>query len=130
MLLAMKAPVILYLLVLAFPMMALGAADNPPLQYPEHGKVVSVHTLTTVETKRVYTDSQGRTRGGGAYDVKAFAFKIETAERFYEITGDRRGSLQVGDEVAFRVKGKTAFTRSGQKEQRYEITGVELKPQP
>jgi hypothetical protein len=117
-------------LLFALAPLTLSAADKPPAVYPEHGKVMAVRTLTTEETERVRTDSQGSTHGGGSYDVKSYVYRVETEDRFYELTAGRPGSLQVGDQVNFRIVKKRAYVRVGQKEKWYAITAIELKPQP
>ena len=61
--------------------------------------------------------------------MQDFVYKIDTADRIYELTGGRRGSLNVGEEVNFRIEKKKAYVLRGPKEQRFEVTGVELNTQ-
>jgi hypothetical protein len=113
-----------------FVVLTVVAGDKTPVDYPEHGKILAVRTRTTTETRRIRTDTQGRTHGGGSYDVDSFVFSVETLDRTYDLTSDDRGNLQVGDQIDFRILKNAAYVRFGKKERKYEITSVELKQKP
>lgn len=108
---------------------AVVAGDKPAKVYPEHGRIVAIRSGQNSRTLPVYTDPYGKTHGGFTVHSDTHTYRIETDNRFYELTEQSRGaSLSLGDYVDFRIeKRDRAYVRNGEKEWRWAVTLVEQK---
>jgi hypothetical protein len=75
------------------------AKDKPT--YPEHGTVVAMRTERVTRGTGVYTDSQGKTRGGVVNRRPVPVFKIHASTLDYEVKG--RQDLSIGEDLSFRI---------------------------
>jgi hypothetical protein len=106
---------------------ALPKAKNPKT-YPEHGTVLAMRTTERSYTTGVYTDPQGKTHGGNSYSARRPVYRIETEKMFYELEGTKKEQLPIGGTVDFRIEKDKAYIQRGDKEDKFRVVGVELKP--
>ena len=111
-------------LILAILALSVASAKDKPT-YPEHGTVVAMRTERATSGDGVYTDSEGRTRGGGVESHLIPVFKIRTAAIDYEVEG--RPALSIGEEFDFRIEKLRLYIKRGDSEKRYSIVGQEKR---
>ena len=122
----------LYALVVTCSIVSVATAAFPkaknPKTYPEHGTVLAMHTTERSYTTGVYTDPQGKTHGGNSYTSRRPIYRVETEKLFYELEGSRKEQLPIGAAVDFRIEKDKAYIQRGDKEDKFRVVGVELKP--
>jgi hypothetical protein len=111
-------------LILAILVLSAASAKEKPT-YSEHGTVVAMRTERVTRGGGVYTDSQGKTRGGVVGSQAVPIFKIRTTNIDYEVEG--RPDLSMGEELNFRIDKRRLYVQRGEKEQRYSIVGAEKR---
>jgi hypothetical protein len=105
------------------------AKDKEPKTYPEMGTIIARRTQEQTTTTPVYTDPQGKTWGGVSGIRRLPVYRIETDTKFYELEGrNKRHTLTLSDPIRFRLEKEWAYVQLGNKEDRFRVVTVELKP--
>jgi hypothetical protein len=96
--------------------------------FPERGTIVAMHVADRSFTTGMYTDPYGKTHGGNSIRVKNPVYRVETETKFYELEGRKKNQLVFGEAVQFRIQKELAYLQRGDKEQKFRVVAVELKP--
>jgi hypothetical protein len=115
-------------LILFAPSWGLSKA-NKEKTHPEQGKVLKMRmpgpddaSGADVTTQRNGRRTQVSPAGGPIYQISA-----ET--KIYEFQSrSPKDRLEIGVQVQFRIEGDFAYIKLGDKEAKYRIVGIELKP--
>ena len=104
-------------------------AKGKPPNDTEKGKVVAVRVDEHTDYVPISpTDSKGRTHGGEAFVHRNQVYRVETDGTNYELEGGKDPTMNVGDELEFRIERGTAYVRVGKKEKKYRVTLTAPKP--
>ncbi len=84
------------------------AKDKPPRVYPERGTVVAFRIGEQSLTSGVYTDTYGKTHGGGTVHLRTYIYRVETETRFYELEAGKKATMELNEAIKFRVEKELA----------------------
>ena len=89
--------------------------------YPEHGTVVDLRTEAAADPTLNYADPYGK---------RLPVYRIETENKVYKLEGKKKdkNAFSRGDTVQFRLEKDWAYVHRGDKEQKFRVLAVELKP--
>jgi len=123
-----KAITAVIVLILLAPSWALSKPKKEKT-YPEQGKVLKMRMPGPDDASGADVTTQRNGRRAQVSPAGGPIYQISTETKIYEFQSrSSKDRLEIGAQVQFRIDGDFACIEVGDKEAKYRIVGIELKP--
>ncbi len=103
--------------------------DKKERTYPEQGKVLKMRLPGTDDASGADVTTQRNGRRTQVVPAGGPIYEISTETKNYEFQSrSPKDRLEIGADVQFRIDGDFAYIKAGEKEAKYRVVDIELKP--